>query len=149
CATKDSRLVTARKMGAFATVATSQADLIDEMKKLHPEGTDLIIEATGIEECISNSFKIAKRGGTVMLAGYGRGKTMNIRIDDIHVKNLKVIGAGNNWNMFKKGMGLMEEGLIDLSCFITHRISLDDYAYGLELARKRPEDFIKAVFINE
>ena len=84
-----------------------------------------------------------------MLAGYGRGKTMSIRIDDIHVKNLKVIGAGNNWNMFKKGMSLMEDGLVDLSPFITNKITLEEYRKGLDLARNRPEGFIKAVFVNE
>ena len=61
---------------------------MEEMKKLHPEGTDVIIDATGIEECIQNCLKLCKKGGTVVLAGYGRGKIMNIRIDDIHINNL-------------------------------------------------------------
>ena len=149
CATTGTRLETAKKMGAYATIATKEENLDEAMKKYHPEGTDLIIDATGIEECIQSCFRLAKRGGTVLLAGYGRGKNMSIRIDDIHVKNLKVIGAGNNWNMFKKGMKLMEDGLVDLSCFITHKIKLEDFEKGLEMARKRPEGFIKAVFINE
>ena len=149
CATTPSRLITAKEMGAYATVDTAETDLEEAISKLHPEGTDVVIDATGVEECIQKSFRIAKRGGTVMLAGYGRGKNMSIRIDDIHVKNLRVIGAGNNWNMFKKGMRLMEEGLVDLSCFITHKLKLEEFEKGIELARKRPEGFIKAVFINE
>ncbi|MBQ8526707.1 MAG: alcohol dehydrogenase catalytic domain-containing protein [Clostridia bacterium] len=149
CATKESRLRTAKAMGAYATVATSEENIETAMKKLHPGGTDLIIDATGIEECIQSCLRIAKRGGTVMLAGYGRGKTISIRMDDIHVKNLKVIGAGNNWNMFKKAVNLMEEGLVDLSCFITHRLCLDEFDKGLDMARRRPDGFIKAVFINE
>ena len=149
CATKDTRLKTARKMGAYATIATTEENLTEKMKELHPDGTDVIIDATGIEECLQNCLKLAKRGGTVMLAGYGRGKNMSIRMDDIHIKNLKVIGAGNNWNMFKKGMSMMEEGLVDLSCFITHKMKLSEFEKGLELARNRPEDFIKAVFIYE
>lgn len=149
CATKESRLRTAKAMGAYATVATSEENLEDAMQRLHPGGTDLVIDATGIEECIQSCLRIAKRGGTVMLAGYGRGKNMSIRIDDIHVKNLKVIGAGNNWNMFKKAVSLMEDGLVDLSRFVTHRLSLEEFETGLDMARKRPEGFIKAVFINE
>ena len=149
CATTKGRLKTAEEMGAYATVANKEVDLEEEIKKLHPNGTDIVVDATGIEECIQASFRIAKRGGTVMLAGYGRGKIMNIRIDDIHVKNLKVIGAGNNWNMFKKGMSLMEDGLVDLSPFITDKITLEEYQKGLDLARNRPEGFIKAVFVNE
>ena len=51
--------------------------------------------------------------------------------------------------MFKKGMKLMEDGLVDLSCFVTNKIKLEDFELGLEMARKRPEGFVKAVFINE
>ncbi len=90
-----------------------------------------------------------KKGGTLALAGYGKGKMMNIRIDDVHIKNLKVVGAGNNWNMHKKALTLMEEGAVDLSCFITEKIKLEDFALGLEHAKKRPPGFVKAVFVNE
>lgn len=149
CATTDARLEIARKMGAYATVATKEKNLEEEMKRLHPEGTDCVIDATGIEECISASLRIARKGGTVALAGYGRGKHMNIRVDDIHIKNLKVVGAGNNWNMHKRAMQMMADGNIDLSCFISEIISLEEYEKGLELARKRPVGFVKAVFVND
>ena len=149
CASSDRRLKTAREMGAYATISTKEKDLEAEMKKIHPEGTSLIIDATGIEECIQSCMRLAKKGGTVMLAGYGRGKNMSIRIDDIHINNLHVIGAGNNWNMFGKAIDLMTDGVIDISGFITERLTLDEYEKGIELARTRPDEFIKAVFINE
>ena len=123
--------------------------MMAEMKKLHPEGTDVIVDATGIDECIRSCLKLAKKGGAVALAGYGRGKIMDIRVDDIHIANLRVVGAGNNWNMHKKAMTLMEDGLIDISGFVTNEIRLEDYAEGIELARKRPDGFVKAVFIHE
>lgn len=149
CATTSGRLELAKKMGAFATIANRETNLEEEMKKLHPEGTDCIIDATGVEECIQASFRLAKKGGTVALAGYGRGKNMSIRIDDIHINNLKVVGAGNNWNMHKRAMEMMADGDIDLSPFISEKISLEEFEKGITLARKRPEGFVKAVFVNE
>lgn len=149
CASSRKRLALAEKMGAYATIATSEQDLAAEMKRLHPTGTDVIIEATGIEECMQSCLKLAKKGGCVALAGYGRGKVMNIRMDDIHIHNLRVVGAGNNWNMHKKAITLMEDGLIDISSFVTNIISLEDYQQGIELARTRPAGFVKAVFVYE
>lgn len=149
CATTSGRLELAKKMGAFATIATREVNLEEEVKKIHPEGTDCIIDATGVEECIQASFRLAKKGGTVALAGYGRGKNMSIRIDDIHINNLKVVGAGNNWNMHKRAMEMMADGDIDLSGFISEKISLEEFEKGMTLARKRPEGFVKAVFVNE
>lgn len=149
CATSDKRLKVAREMGASHTIATREKDLMEEMKKIHPNGTDVIIDATGIEECIQQCLKLAKKGGAVVLAGYGRGKVMNIRIDDIHVNNLRLIGAGNNWNQHKKAITYMADGLIDIEHFATNLIKLDDFAEGLEMARKRPEGFLKAVYVND
>lgn len=148
-ATSSKRLQIAKKLGAYATVATREEDLFSAMKKHHPEGTDYIIEATGIEECIQNSLKLCKKGGYVAFAGYGRGKTMNIRIDDIHVNNLHVVGAGNNWNQHKKAIAMMLEKQVDMAPLISEKLRLDDFQKALDDARNRPEGFVKAVFAFE
>ncbi len=144
--TTTDRLHVAKQLGADYVVATREQDIFEQMRQIHPEGTDYIIEATGIEECISNSFKLCKKGGSVLLAGYGRGKHMSIRIDDIHVNNLKVIGAGNNWNQHKKAIQLMSDKNLNMDLFVTEKIPLEAYEKGLDDARKRPVGFVKAVF---
>lgn len=148
-ASTEKRLGIAKRMGASHTIATESQDLVREMQKIRPGGTDVVVDATGIEPCIQQSLKLARKGGTVALAGYGRGKVMNIRIDDIHINNLRVIGAGNNWNQHKKAVALMAGGQVDIEHFATHRMKLEAFEKGLELARKRPEGFVKAVFVDE
>ena len=145
-ASSEGRLQIAKEMGAYATIATKNCDLEAEMKKLHPQGTDVIIECTGIEICNQQALRIAKKGGRVALAGYGRGKNMNIRIDDVHINNLHVIGAGNNWNMHKKAAMLMEEGIVDLSPLVTNTMPIENFAQALDMAAKRPQGFVKAIF---
>lgn len=140
------RLQIAKDLGADYVIATREQDLFEELQKIHPEGTDYIIEATGIEECITNSLKLCKKGGTVVLAGYGRGKIMSIRMDDIHVNNLRVIGAGNNWNQHKKAIELMHEKSLNMDLFVSNRITLEEHQKGFELARRRPAGFVKAVY---
>ena len=145
-ASSEKRLQIAKEMGAYEVIATSKQDLMEEMQRIHPGGTDVIIDATGIESCIQDCLKLAKKGGMVALAGYGRGKTMQIRVDDIHVNNLHVVGAGNNWNMHKMAVELMADGLVDLSPFITEKLPLEDFKRAIEMARTRPQGFVKAVF---
>lgn len=145
-ASSSKRLTTAKQMGAYATVATCEEDIFEAMRRHHPEGTDYIIEATGIEECIQNSLKLCKKGGSIALAGYGRGKTMSIRIDDIHINNLKVIGAGNNWNQHQKAIDMMAEGAVDMSPMVSKTLPLSQFEEGIEAARTRPAGFVKAVF---
>lgn len=145
-ASSEKRLQIAKEMGAYEVIATSKQDLMREMQRIHPGGTDVIIDATGIESCIQDCLKLAKKGGMVALAGYGRGKTMQIRVDDIHVNNLHVVGAGNNWNMHKMAVELMADGLVDLSPFVTEKLPLEDFERAIEMARTRPQGFVKAVF---
>ena len=145
-ASSEKRLQIAKEMGAYEVIATSKQDLMREMQRIHPGGTDVIIDATGIESCIQDCLKLAKKGGMVALAGYGRGKTMQIRVDDIHVNNLHVVGAGNNWNMHKMAVELMADGLVDLSPFVTEKLPLEDFERAIEMARTSPQGFVKAVF---
>ena len=143
------RLAVARRLGAWATVDTSAEDLYAAMRTYHPDGSEYIIEATGAEECIANSLKLCKKGGYVALAGYGRGKTMSIRMDDIHINNLHVIGAGNNWNQHQRAIRMMAEGAVDMEPFVSETLALEDFMKGLEDARNRPGGFIKALFTFE
>lgn len=148
-ATTQDRLQIAKKLGADYVIASRDQDVMEQVQKIHPEGTDYIIEATGIEECITNSLKLCKKGGTVVLAGYGRGKQMSIRMDDIHINNLKVIGAGNNWNQHKKAIDFISEKKLQMNLFVTETLPLEDYEKGLADARRRPAGFVKAVFTFE
>ena len=148
-ATSTARLSVAREMGADHVIASREQDPLAEVKRLFPEGVDLVVDATGIEECIQNSLKMARKGGTVALAGYGRGKEMRIRMDDIHINNLRVVGAGNNWNQHKTALELMACGKVDLTPFISAKITREEFQKGLDLARNRPVGFVKALFVNE
>ena len=145
-AASEKRLQVAKEMGAYEVIATSKQDLMKEMQRIHPGGTDVIIDATGIESCIQDCLKLARKGGTVALAGYGRGKVMQIRVDDIHINNLHVVGAGNNWNMHKMAVELMADGLVDLSPFVSEKLPLEDFERAIEMARTRPQGFVKVVF---
>ena len=145
-ATTSARLTVAKELGAYDTVATREEDIFERMKELHPEGTDYIIDATGAEECIQNALKLCKKGGYVALAGYGGGKNMNIRIDDIHINNLHLVGAGNNWNKHGRAINMMADGSVNMKPMITEILKLEEFEKGLELARKRPIGFVKAVF---
>ena len=71
---------------------------------------------------------------------------MTIRVDDIHINNLKVVGAGNNWNMHGKAINMMEEGQAKPEKMISELLRLEEFEKGLKDARERPDGFVKAVF---
>ena len=147
-ASSGKRLGIAKEMGAHTVISTKEQDPEQILPGIHPGGSDLVIDATGIESCIQMALRLARKGGTVMLAGYGRGKQMSIRMDDIHINNLRVIGAGNNWNQHKKAISLIADGVIDVRPMISRKIRLEQFEEGIEMVRTRPEGFVKAVFVH-
>ena len=44
---------------------------------------------------------------------------------------------------------MMAEGTVNIERYATELIKIEEYEKGLEMARKRPEGFVKAVFCYE
>ena len=44
---------------------------------------------------------------------------------------------------------MMSDGSVNIERFVTNKIKLEDFQLGLDLARTRPEGFVKAVFCDE
>lgn len=143
----EKRLGFAKEMGAFATFAMEGQDvknlIIDKLEG-YP---DVVIDATGIEECVQVALAIARKSGKVAIAGFGRDEDIRIHIDDIHIKNLKVFGTGNNWNLMDKALDLIRDGIVSTEKLATHFFRLEEYEKALMMTKTRPDGFIKAVFI--
>lgn len=140
------RLDMAKNMGSYATAATQDTDIVSFVNNHHEGLSDVVIDATGSEDCIQLTMKIAKKGGRILLAGYGGNKDIQLHIDDIHIKNLKVIGAGNNWNTLKTSIDLLKDKMISTEITATNFFKLEEYNKALELARTRPAGFVKSIF---
>ena len=67
-------------------------------------------------------------------------------MDDIHINNLHVIGAGNNWNMHQMAVDLMASGVVDIEDFVSETISLEEFEKGISTVRMRPRGFVKMEF---
>jgi len=141
------RLEYAASVGADAVIATEECDLAQGAAAYHPGGSDIAIDATGSENCIQACLKLVRPGGTVVLAGYGGYRNMQIVMDEVHIKNLRVIGAGNNWNVIEKSLSLLESGRIKTEQLATYLTNLDDWQAALDKTEKRPECFVKSVFV--
>lgn len=145
-ALSERRLGFAKNMGAYATVATRDVDVVEAVTNALGGRPDVVLEATGMEDCAQAALRMAKKEGKIALAGFGREQEFNIHIDDIHINNLRVIGAGNNWNLVDRAVNLLADGLVSTEALATHFFHLEEYEKALEMTRVRPDGFVKAVF---
>ncbi len=140
------RLDIAKSMGAAYTIASAHVDAEAELKAIYPDGPDIIVDCTGTEACNQLAFRIAPKSGRVALAGYGAQKDFSIHIDDIHIKNLRVYGSGNNWNVIDACVDLVADGVISTEHLCSRILRIDQFEEAVRLASAREPGFVKTVF---
>jgi len=140
------RLGIAQDMGADYTFASGHCDIEAELRRVYPDGPDIVVECTGAEPCVRLALRIAPKSGRVALAGYGRGLDMSIRADDIHIKNLRFVGAGNNWNVTDRCVDLVADGVISTENLCTHTARIEQFDNAVRMAAERPPGFVKTLF---
>ncbi len=140
------RLDLARSWGATATF-TDADELARAAAQFHPEGTDIVIDATGNEEVIRFGIALARFGGTFVLAGYCEGKTMELKPDTVHLREVRVLGAGNVWGFTGDAARCVADGLICTEQMITHQYRLEDYRIAFSRETVAIPEYIKGIFI--
>jgi len=91
---------------------------------------DLVVEAAGTPGAVESAFRLARRGGRILLLGLaGNGVTAALPVDDV-VNNDLVITAsfGYTTAAWADVTGLLGSGRLRLGPLITHRFPLDSYA---------------------
>lgn len=140
------RLDVALSWGASAAFDNLD-DLTGEVAWRHPEGTNIVVDTTGSVEIVKAGIPLACFGGTVVLAGYCGGKSVDIRLDEISSRNVRVVGAGNNSGFTAVAARCVAAGLLRTESMITHRFELKDYRTALSPDTITMPGFVKAVLI--
>jgi threonine dehydrogenase-like Zn-dependent dehydrogenase len=155
-------LEVARRMGAAETIAagttaaetTSMDDrrrVIEEVVELtHGELCDLVIEATG-EQCpLEVAAELAREQGRLLIAGYHQGGPRQINMQLWNWRGLDVINAHERApRAYVAGMreagDAIARGRLDPTPLYTHIFNLDQIDQAMNVARNRPDGFLKAL----
>lgn len=97
---------------------------------------DVVIDATGNIASMARSFSRARFGGHVVWVGIAAGA---VPVDDplFHHRELTLLASRNSAGHFPRLIRMIEEGLIDTSPWITHRVCLDEIPDHFEEVSQR------------
>ena len=120
-------------------------------------GADLVIDSVGNASSLSNSLRLVKPNGTVILLGYPA--YMEIDWTPIMAKEIKIwasnIFSYDTINNEKKrtlqiALDLISSGQVDVKDFLTHKFPLENYKEALDMVvNKGKNNLIKAAFTFE
>jgi 2-desacetyl-2-hydroxyethyl bacteriochlorophyllide A dehydrogenase len=96
---------------------------------------DIVIDATGNPASMARSFSRARFGGRVVWVGIVQGA---VPVDDplFHHRELTLLASRNSAGHFPRIIRMIEDGVIDTSLWITHRLALDDVPVRFDEAAK-------------
>jgi 2-desacetyl-2-hydroxyethyl bacteriochlorophyllide A dehydrogenase len=147
CDVNEARLHFASQGFAVAATVQTSERLVEQVKDLNSgDLPTLVFDATGNQQAMNASFQLPANGGRLVFVGLVQGN-LTFFDPEAHRRELTVLFSRNATAAdFKRVIGLMEEGAIDITPWITHRAT-----FGEEVIVQFPQwlnplsGFIKAV----
>jgi len=143
------KLELAQTGGADRTVLMDRrnpAAAIGELRRIGPDGFDVVIDATGALEVLEETIALTRTGGTVFVYGMtAESASWGVPPYEIFRRELTLRGSFAQQFSFDRALAHLRSGRVDTAAMVTHRFSLDRYADAL--AAVADSACIKAVLV--
>ncbi|AZN42603.1 MDR/zinc-dependent alcohol dehydrogenase-like family protein [Paenibacillus albus] len=149
--TRPESLELARKLGADVIIDATKENAVERIMELTGyEGADVVIEATGKQGALDMGTEAVRIRGRLIIFGYHQGGKRTIDVQAWNWKGLDVINAHERdpqayLKGIKTGIKLLESGQLVIEPLLSHYFELKDINHAFELAKSKPEGFLKAV----
>jgi threonine dehydrogenase-like Zn-dependent dehydrogenase len=165
------RLLMAAEYGKAATINFDQQDVLETLKEMTGGlGPDACIDAVGLEahgtsvdalydrvktalhlatdraHALRQAIYACRKGGTVSIPGVYGGFLDKFPFGSAFAKGLTFkMGQTHVHKYMPQLLKLVNDGQIDPSFVITHRLNLRDAPFGYEMFKKQEDDCLKSV----
>lgn len=144
---KPKRLAMAKELGADLAIDVTQGDAVQRVLDLTDGyGCDVYIEATGAGPAVAQGLQMIRRLGTFVEFSVHAGPVAVDWSVIGDVKELNIHGSHLGPYCYPLAIEYLRKGVVDGEALVTHRLPLDKFAEGLELAH-RGDESIKVVLI--
>jgi 2-desacetyl-2-hydroxyethyl bacteriochlorophyllide A dehydrogenase len=118
------QLEIARRLGADHLIDGSKQDVAAELKKLAPEGADVVFECTGIPECIDRAIELCRPHGSFVWQGNYGAAPVSMHFLPPHGRRLRMFfPCDDGWQPCRRAVVKnMAMGALVWQHCITHRI---------------------------
>jgi threonine dehydrogenase-like Zn-dependent dehydrogenase len=134
---KPFRLELAKKLGADLAIDVSRGDAVQQVLDLtEGYGCDVYIEATGAGPAVNQGLQMLRRLGTFVEFSVHAGPVAVDWSIIGDVKELNIHGAHLGPYAYPLAIDYLRRGVIDGAALVTHRLPLERFAEGLEIAHQ-------------
>jgi threonine dehydrogenase-like Zn-dependent dehydrogenase len=144
----------ARAQGADITIPFDDAERVIRTVEHLTGGTgaDRVIEAVGTQGALDLAGGLVRIRGRLIIAGYHQDGPRHVDMQLWNWRGLDVINAHERdaavvREGIRAAVELVADGTLDPTPLYTHRFGLDRLGDALELLRRRPDGFLKALVL--
>jgi len=142
----DYRLECARSYGASLAVNVQREDTQAAVAAFTAKrGMDIVFEAAGGSDTLEQAIRLARAGGTVILAGIPESDRLVMTAGTARRKGLTIKLVRRMKHTYPRAIALAAAGKVDLVGLVTHRLPLARVGEAFELAAAERDGVIKAV----
>lgn len=145
---RESGIEMAKHFGADVVINIEKEDLTERiMEETNGLGVDVSIDATGSYSAIEKAVKVTRSGGQVILYGIpgDTAKMPEFPVREIILRQISVVGGNCNQLAWEPLLSLVASGRFNVRDMITNTFPLKEAKAALELAKNKPDGFIKSV----
>lgn len=116
---------------------------VDAIAEYDGQPADVVFDVTGNPKAMEAAFDYVAPGGRLVFVGLVQGR---ISFDDpqLHRKEVTVLASRNSCHEFPRIIGLIENGQINTTPWVTHRLGLDEVPTEFQSRPGRP-GLVKAI----
>jgi 2-desacetyl-2-hydroxyethyl bacteriochlorophyllide A dehydrogenase len=139
------RLDMVKDMGIEYTINSLKENAVEKIKEYcNGRLAEVLMEASGSNIAIKNSFDFVCNAGRVVLTGWPKNET-SIQTGIFTKKELDIRGSRTSAGEFEEALDLINKGIIPLDKIITKVIPLEQAANTVRDIDKNPGDYLKVI----
>ena len=128
------------------TINVQKEDLVQKVREA-TDGhmIDVVIEAAGHKEVWPQIAAVVAPQARVAMTGLFAGQKCEVDFDPLVVNEVHVMGCLGGPNMWEEAIALHTSGRIRVGPIITHRLPMEYFVTGVEIARQRIDNAVKVL----
>ncbi len=141
----DYRLKKAQEIGAKYFINPEKENVEEFVKQKEKDLLDVVFEASGEQDAVTNAIKILKPGGKLVLVGIPPEAQYTFNMDLMRRKELTVINVRRQNHCVEKAIDLVVSGKIDVEKMVTHNFTLEETSIAFDIVEGYKDGAIKAM----
>lgn len=139
------RLIKAKEIGAKYLINPDKENVEQKVNNIEELLLDVVFEASGEQDAVTNAIKILKPGGKLVLVGIPPDAQYTFNMDLMRRKELTVINVRRQNHCVEEAIELVASGKIDVEKMVTHNFTLNETPHAFDIVEAYKDGAIKAM----